>query len=204
VSRSPLFGRRRREGSNAQSLVEYAITVPVFLLMLLGMLELGFAFSHHLVMEYATREGARTGAALANGTDDFPCAQVDNMIIAAVERVLEASGSQVNVGAIQSIRIYKSNASGGEAGPVNVWVGGSTGAIGNVPALSFQKAGTQTWNACTRKNDRTGGTDPDSVGVSFNYTYSYITPLGALMGATGNSTIGMSDKSVMALNPDSD
>ena len=61
-----------------QSLVEYAITVPVFLLILLGMLEFGFAFSHHLTMEYSTREGARTGAALANGSPPVVCSDPGN------------------------------------------------------------------------------------------------------------------------------
>ena len=110
------------ERTRAQSLVEYAVIVPVFFLILLGMLELGFAFSHHLTMEYATREGARTGAALANGSDDFPCNNVDQQIIAAVQRVLTASGSQVNLNQIQSIRIFKAGANGQELGPVNVWI----------------------------------------------------------------------------------
>ena len=37
------------------------------MLLLLIMLEIGFAFNHKLTVGYATREGARTGAALANG-----------------------------------------------------------------------------------------------------------------------------------------
>ena len=60
--------------SPGQGLVEFADVVPVFVLLLLGMLEFGFAFSHHLTLEYATREGARVGAALANGDGQLPCA----------------------------------------------------------------------------------------------------------------------------------
>ena len=37
------------------------------MLILFGMLEFGFVFSHNLTLQYATREGARTGALLANG-----------------------------------------------------------------------------------------------------------------------------------------
>jgi len=213
--RAPLlFGRRRSGRGRGQSLVEYAIVVPVFLLMLLGMLELGLAFSQHLTMEYATREGARVGAALGNGTDDYPCTDpnanggnnpVDRLVIAAVQRVLTASGSQVSLNAIQSIRIYKANGSGGEVGPVNVWTRGATAGTTTtkgtpLPPLVF-KLSSYGWNPCTRKNDFGGGSGPDSIGVSFRYTYSYVTPLGALMGATGNPTIPMSDKTIMALNP---
>ena len=41
--------------------------VPVFLLILLGLLEFGFVFDHAMTINYATREGARSGAAFAPG-----------------------------------------------------------------------------------------------------------------------------------------
>ena len=102
--------RQRRRGARGQSLVEYAMSVPVFLLILLGMLEFGFAFSHHLTMEYASREGARTGSSLNNGTTQFACngtddQNVDNQVIAAVQRVLTGTGSQVKISQIGQIRI---------------------------------------------------------------------------------------------------
>ena len=71
--------------------------MPVFVLLLFGMLEFGFAFSHNLTLEYATREGARTGAALGPGTANIPCANVDEQIIAAAQRVLTSPGSPVDV-----------------------------------------------------------------------------------------------------------
>ena len=88
--------------ARGQSLVEYAIIVPVFLLILLGMLEFGFAFSHHLTMEYATREGARDGCrARERHRPQYPTATyVDNQIIAAVQRVLTGGGSQVDINEI--------------------------------------------------------------------------------------------------------
>ena len=49
-------------------MVEIAYVVPLFMFILLGILEFGFVFNHHLTLEYATREGARAGAALADGT----------------------------------------------------------------------------------------------------------------------------------------
>ena len=59
--------RSRRDRSRGQSLVEFSVLVPAFMLLLFGMLEFGFVFTHNLTLEYATREGARTGAALADG-----------------------------------------------------------------------------------------------------------------------------------------
>ena len=60
---------RERDGRSGQGLVEFAILVPAFAILLFAMLEFGFVFSHHLTVEYATREGARVGAALGNGDD---------------------------------------------------------------------------------------------------------------------------------------
>ena len=63
---------------HGQGLVEFALLVPVFLLILLGMLEFGFAFNHNMTLQYASREGARAGAAAADGTmNDSSCVDPD-------------------------------------------------------------------------------------------------------------------------------
>ena len=54
----------RRHRDRGQSLVEFAMAVPVFLVILLGMVEMGFAFDHALTINYASREGARMGSAI--------------------------------------------------------------------------------------------------------------------------------------------
>ena len=71
--------------------------VPLFLVLLLGILEFGMVFDHVLTISYATREGARTGAALANGSKMAEeslgtCSDVDLYVVAAVERVLDSPG----------------------------------------------------------------------------------------------------------------
>jgi hypothetical protein len=188
----------RSDGARGQSLVEYAMAVPVFMLMLLGMLEFGFAFSHHLGLEYATREGARMGAALGpgDGPDAVPCAEVDNQIIAAVQRVLDSPGTAVNMAAVQEIRIYLADASGNENPSVrNVWKPGAGPTVDGV-ALFFAED-TSNWDACGRDN----GSTPDSIGVAITYTYAYVTPVGNFMGLGGSPTLLINDKTVMALNP---
>ena len=179
-----MTGRRQRLGAgprrNGQSMVEYAMAVPVFLLILLGMLEFGFAFSHHLTMEYATREGARTGAALANGTLQFACNglnddNVDNQIIAAVQRVLTGAGSQIDMSQIGDIHVYKANANGTE-GARNVWVHGTGGIVDGVK-LQFRQS-TTGWPCSGRDNSAPAGSYPDSIGVSITYDYRFVTPLG--------------------------
>jgi hypothetical protein len=48
----------RRE--HGQSLVEFAITLPVLLLLVLGTIDLGMGFKTYIVLTNAAREGART------------------------------------------------------------------------------------------------------------------------------------------------
>ena len=198
---SPLRRRGRAmglAGRRGQSLVEYAATVPVFLLILLGLLEFGFAFSHHLTMEYASREGARVGSALANGTDAFPCANVDDQVVAAVQRVLVAAGSQIDLDQISEIRIYQANnADGNEGSAANIWRRGNGPTIpGESQPLKFARA-SGNWSACSRLN----GANPDSIGVSVSYTYKFVTPLASLMRLVGAGQLAMNDRTVMALNP---
>jgi hypothetical protein len=175
--------------------------LPLMLMILFGMMEFGFVFSHHLTLEYATREGARLGAALGAGNADAPCSgtspePVDWQIIAAVQRVITSPGSQVPPSRVSEIRIYKATATGAEtAGVVNVWVPGAGPTVDGV-RLQFTPS-TTGWSACGRNS----GASPDSLGISLVYSYRYVTPLGTLMGITGPATITINDRTIMALNP---
>lgn len=208
----------RRELSRGQGLVELAVVVPAFMLILLGLLEFGFAFNHNLTLEYATREGARAGAAMADGSvKDASCGSgpltgpnVDPLIIAAVQRVLESPGSMVHLADIQQVTIFEVTFSGTITGAQNVWTyrpGNSSNPA--VPCqtptqlLDFYES-SHGWN--TNSTARQGGTSPDSVGVGITYTYRFQTPLGGIMRLLFGSswgTISMTDKTIMALEPTS-
>lgn len=214
MSHGPCLGRRRvtkaaaassGRSDRGQSLVEFALIVPVFVLILFGMLEFGFVFSHNLTLQYATREGARTGALLANGgglTTACGTVDPDPFVVAAVQRVLDSPGSPISIGQVSQIRIYSATASGGEAGPVDVWdnKGAGSGPTVDGQALNF-KLTSQGWAPCARDN---ASVPPQSVGVSLTYTYTMVTPLSAIygfFGPKGPATLPMADKTVMALNP---
>ena len=55
---------RRRRGESGAALVEFALVLPVFLMLLLGMMTGGLAYSRKLSVAQAAREGARYGATL--------------------------------------------------------------------------------------------------------------------------------------------
>ena len=207
------FGTRRRRNQRGQAMLEFAILVPAFMIVLFGMLEFGFAFSHHLTLEYATREGARVGAALGNGVknadgtwkvncDQVSAENLDDLVIAAVQRVLTSPGSQVAPAQVKEIHIYKASSTGGESGqPVNIWVPDNSGSrTVDGTKLLFKRQGPTNWDACNRKKTLTT-TDPDSIGVSLTYDYLPMTPLGTLLKINGSGTLRITDRTIMALNP---
>jgi TadE-like protein len=207
-----LRSRSRRDGAvlpgtnapRGQTLVELALILPVLLIIVMGTLEFGLVFDHHLTLEYATREGARAGAALANGGGPLGCNTgqspnrdtVDPRIVAAAERVLAARGSPIRLDHVSEIRIYKATSSGNETpGAVDVYVyAPGAGPTVDGKVLDFKAGSTQTWPACSRNN----ATNPESIGVSVTYTYTLQTPLESLLSLL---SIHMHDRTVMQLNP---
>jgi hypothetical protein len=159
-----------------------------------------------MTLEYATREGARVGSALASGSATLPCGEVDDHVIAAVQRVLESAGINVRLdpsdpakGGVQWIRIYKptspTDGSGYlTAGRYNQWTYSSGGPTVDGAVLKFNDTGPLSWSACT---PRLNGASPDSIGVAISYNYAWIIPTGPLFGGT----FSLLDKTVMVLNP---
>ena len=156
-----------------------------------------------MTVSYATREGARSGAAFAQGNASIPCATIDANVIAAVQRVLKAPGSLVKLSNISNITIYRAQAdgtpySGGANNNVWIYTVGS-GPVVDGAALDFSK-NSGSWDACSRVN----GVNPDSLGVSITYDYKFVTPLSAAMGffgSPGGAGLTIRDRTVMALNP---
>jgi hypothetical protein len=194
------FVRRSRDGQRGQGMIEFAIIVPVFMLLLMGMLEFGFVFTHNLSLEYATREGARVGSSLSDGgsaATPATCTAIDQDIIDAVTKVLKSPGSPIlgDPNAVAWIKIWQSDASGNPvAGTINTWMNKNDG------SLTFTPPASPVW-PCTSRNSIPPS---DSIGVSLSYTYTMVTPLGAVekfFGPAGPATLPMTDKTVMSLNP---
>jgi hypothetical protein len=69
--------------SSAQAAVELAITIPVVLLLILGMINLGSMVNAQIILTQAAWEGARAGATL-----DISLGEGDDQIYGAVRRAL--------------------------------------------------------------------------------------------------------------------
>jgi hypothetical protein len=193
------LGRLRQRG---QSLAEFSLILPIILGMAFSIAEFGVAYGTNMTLVEATREGARVGAVLANGSNSLGCpgavgaASVDPQVILAVERALESPGSGIALAKIDWVDIYKSNASGGEA-VVNRW----TPAPGGGPTICGVKLdfvqGAVGWPAASRSSTLPA----DSLGVLIQYHYTLFTPLSVVTGLFGTRDITMVDSTVMDLEP---
>ena len=197
----PLLQIARHE--RGQAVVEFALVLPVLLLLVFGVVEVTQAYSESLTIGAATREGARVAGALVNGGGTLGCgggqspnaASVDPQVVAAVERVLTASGTSITLSDIAEIHIYKATSTGAEvSGAVDQWTyqwnGGPT-VDGDRLDFVQQSSG---WQACGRSNV----TPADSAGVSIRYTYRGTTPLRYLVQTF--IALAISDRTVMSLN----
>jgi Flp pilus assembly protein TadG len=63
--------RRRRHRRAGQALVEFALTAPLFFLLLFGIIEAGRFIFYYEILNNATREGARY--AIVNGANTIGC-----------------------------------------------------------------------------------------------------------------------------------
>ncbi|MBI9014462.1 MAG: pilus assembly protein [Clostridiales bacterium] len=56
----------KRRNEKGQSLVEFALVVPLVILILMAIIEFGFMFNAYITISNASREGARLGALGSN------------------------------------------------------------------------------------------------------------------------------------------
>ena len=112
-SATPALLRSRRRKSRGQTLVEFALVFPVFILLLAGMIDFGFGFYSYMTMINGARIGARFGT-------------VSPTFTSGITNAVLTSG--VSSTATVSILCWSSTASGHTALPVeppstaNGWV----------------------------------------------------------------------------------
>jgi Flp pilus assembly protein TadG len=196
--RHSMAGRSASACSRGQSLVEFALVFPIFIVLLLGTIEFAFIFNAVLSANYATRDASLIGAEAGSNPG------ADCVIIAQVLADMKAPVDSSNV---TQIIIYRANLGGG---PItgsyttsgNVWnrtgttdcsaYGGSatlpyTRSTNNypegLPNLVSGVGGRCTYlNGCPNNTLRTR----DTVGVQITYAYSWHTPLRNFVDLVGS------------------
>ena len=86
------FGRLRRRDDRGASLVEFALVMPLLVLLLVGIVEAAWAFANNLDARHGAREGARLVAVDYNPNGNSGNAQRDDIIAEVCSR-MDMAGS---------------------------------------------------------------------------------------------------------------
>ena len=207
----PAAGRQRTRGrARGQTLVEFALVIPIFLGLFLALIEFGFVFNAVLTANYATRDASLI-ASEAGSSGGADCV--------IISKVLDDMRAPVDATRLTQIIIYRAKPSGDPlngtyANSGNVWVRSGTtdcSAYGKSASLPYTLSAanypegtpdTSTGsggrcnylNGCPNNTMRTR----DAVGVQVTYAYEWHTPLGnfpfGFGGAAGGFTIVRSNE----------
>lgn len=188
-------GTPTRHGSPGQAIVEFALVIPLFLTVLVGVIEFGFLLNAVNTVNYATRDAALIAAEAGNNTT-ADCA--------IVKQVFADMGAPTTWDQVTEIRIYLAdvNGNGANGSTVDVYsAGGSTTCVTGQDSQGHDittdypvLAGSTTYAPAQRCNILAGcpslnRSGIDTIGVEVSYQYAWHTPLGNLIGGLGNAPL---------------
>ncbi len=200
---------RRCRGDRGVSAVEFAIVLPVLMLLTVGMLEFALVMRDWMSVSTSVRVGARTaatgaGAGCFNPPSGSPTC-IAPVLAQAASDAMEKAGYGMAKNSIEYIMVFKANNKGfpgatnnttmptkaqcGTSPYVNcvtyVWDPAQNGGAGGF-VYSSGSWNSKTINACLPT--------PDQVGVFMKVNHPYMTKM---FGAT----ISLSDRAVMRFEP---
>ena len=80
--------RKSNRRERAQSMVEFALTAPVLIVLLLGLVEMGHAFNSYMTIVAAARDSARMGSQL--GSSASAQTTIKNLVVTETTRLENA------------------------------------------------------------------------------------------------------------------
>ena len=175
---------RPRDRSSGQSMVEFAIVFPLFLLVALGLVEFAFVFNAVLATNFSTR----TAALLAAEAGDM--AGADCIVLQGIESEM---GAPADKSRIVEVDVYRSDASGAPIGSLitrytRTGSRSCTYADGSTITVPYTRQ-VDGYAEANRCNILAGcGSDPlHTVGVRVQYSHTWKTPLNNWLpgGSTG-------------------
>jgi Flp pilus assembly protein TadG len=195
AGRLRLFSRlRTAPGSRTrrtpgQALVEFALVVPLFVVLLIGIIEFGFALNAVLATNFATREAALVAAEAGNG-DGADC-----VILQKIEDSISPPAEDVKISQVQ---IFKTNRIGTKLA-TNTYLRSGPGTTCTFPGpvtvtVPYTLSGGQNYEDIKRCNVLAGcpanaplpaTTAVDQIGVEVTYVYNWRTPLSSLLNLNG-------------------
>jgi hypothetical protein len=156
-----------RSADAGQSLVEFALVIPIFITLLMGVIEFGFLYNNLLTVQFAARQGA-SAAAEAGGVDGADCS-----ILNAVEVALTVPLDHQRV---EFVEIFQSDAAGDAVpGAVNRYLRGGTLDCPGTGVQPYTLVGAEGYPQIGRHDALVEGLDV--IGVRIGYQYRGMTPI---------------------------
>lgn len=169
---------KARHDTAGQGLVEFSLTLPIFVLLLMGVLEFGFLYNNILTVQFASRQGV-SAAAQVGAEDGADCS-----ILKAVEGALTTPIDKTRITAVE---VFQSDANGNPIpGKVNRYIRTGLLDCSGITTQPYTLTGIEGYPQITRKDSLVEGLDV--IGVHIEYVYVGVTPVGA--GRTWDVTDG--------------
>lgn len=160
----------------AQSLVEFAMVLPILFILTMGIIEFGWLFRNYMTVHYSTREGARVGAV------DGDAGSADNDILQAISTSMQT----MPYNDLLSVKIFKQEPDSAcdPSCTLNSYTRDATG---------WQFDPSSNWATGDRRTQEP--TDPLAVEIQFRHRFL----VNIIPGAIG--TIIIRDFSVVQIEP---
>lgn len=165
-------------------MVEFGLVLPIFLVLVIGLIEFSVVFNASLGVNFASREAALIAA--ESGSDPI----ADCRVLQTIENSITLPGRPERV---TEVRIYRSGINGNELAANVYRRGGSTtctfwdGVANQVITVQYTLL-SEGYPVASRCNSLSGcGTQTlDTIGVRIAYTHAWVTPLAGLVTLTGD------------------
>ena len=162
----------------AQSLVEFALIVPVLFILTMGIMEFGWLFRNYMTVHYSTREAARAGAVAG----DLGGADLEYIL-----RAISTSMETMPYDDLLSVKIYKSDPACAPSCPANIYTRTRD------PYPFSWHLDQNDWPSDSRKTQE----PTDALGVDIQFRHRFLVNL--IPGAIGTTIID--DHSVVQIEP---
>ena len=204
------WGKRpaRCPEQTGQTLAEFAIIVPVFLLLVVGLIEFGFAFNANLTTNYASRAGGLVAAEAGNQ------AAADCLILNAIEGSMTAPA---DASQISSVDIERTSASGATVYATSSYQrsGSMSCTRADGSTITVPYSATSNGYPASQRCDVLGPTGcptltparttVDTIAVQITYVYPWHTPLKSLVALLNGSLAGtgftFTERNVFRMEP---
>jgi TadE-like protein len=183
-----------------QTLVEFSLVLPLFLVLLLGAIEFAFAFNASLSLGYASRDATLIAAESGNAPGG------DCLVLQKVE---EDIGAPADRSHIQTVEVYWSDQAGNlRNGIENVYRRSGSmsctarnGSTFTLPYTATTASYPESARCTILAGCGNGHTSVDTIGVRVTYAHPWHTPLAGLLGWGGTAAWQLDRSNAMRMEP---